>query len=42
MAAGRLRPDLLVTREVTLDEAGAALTEVGQVPGITVVTSFAA
>jgi len=42
VAAGRLRPDLLVTREVTLDEAGAALAEVGQVPGITVVTSFGA
>ena len=40
VAAGRLRPDLLVTREVTLDEAGAALAELGQVPGITVVTSF--
>ncbi len=38
VAAGRLRPDLLVTREVGLDEAGAALVEVGQVPGITVVT----
>ena len=38
VAAGRLRPDLLVTREVGLDEAGAALAEVGQVPGITVVT----
>ena len=42
VAAGRLRPDLLVTREVSLDEAGAALAEVGQVPGITVVTSFSA
>ena len=41
VAAGRLRPDLLVTREVGLDEAGTALAEVGQVPGITVVTSFA-
>ena len=38
VAAGRLRPDLLVTREVTLDEAGAALAEVGRTPGITVVT----
>ena len=38
VAAGRLRPDLLVTREVGLDEAGAALADVGQVPGITVVT----
>ena len=42
VAAGRLRPDLLVTRQVALDEAGAALAEVGQVPGITVVTSFGA
>ncbi len=42
VAAGRLRPDLLVTREVALDQAGDALAEVGQVPGITVVTSFAA
>jgi D-arabinose 1-dehydrogenase-like Zn-dependent alcohol dehydrogenase len=42
VAAGRLRPDLLVTREVTLDEAGAVLAEVGRVPGITVVRSFAA
>ena len=38
VAAGRLRPDLLVTREVGLDEAGAALAEVGRTPGITVVT----
>ena len=40
VAAGRLRPDLLVTRQVGLDEAGQALAEMGQVPGITVVTSF--
>jgi alcohol dehydrogenase len=40
VVAGRLRPDLLVTREVGLDEAGAALAEVGQAPGITVLTSF--
>ena len=44
VVAGRLRPDLLVTREVGLDEAGAALTamglaDVGRAPGITVVTS---
>lgn len=38
VAAGRLRPDLLVTREVGLGEAGAALAEVGRTPGITVVT----
>ena len=40
VSAGRLRPDLLVTRTVPLDEAGQALLQVGQVPGITVVTSF--
>ena len=42
VAARRLRPDLLVTREVPLDGAGAALAEVGRVPGITVVTGPAA
>ena len=40
VAAGRLRPGLLVTRELGLDEAGAALAEVGRSPGIAVVTSF--
>jgi D-arabinose 1-dehydrogenase-like Zn-dependent alcohol dehydrogenase len=40
VAAGRLRPDLLVTREIGLNEAGPALAEVGRTPGITVVTSF--
>ena len=40
VATGRLRPDLLVTREVPLDEAGAALRDVGRTPGVTVVTSF--
>lgn len=40
VAAGRLRPDLLVTREIGLHEAGAALAEVGRRPGITVITSF--
>ncbi len=38
--SGRLRPDLLVTRELGLDEAGEALREVGRSPGIAVVTSF--
>lgn len=38
VAAGRLRPDLLVTREIGLDEAGEALRTVGRVPGVTVVT----
>jgi D-arabinose 1-dehydrogenase-like Zn-dependent alcohol dehydrogenase len=40
IAAGRLDPRRLVTRELTLDDAGAALTEVGRKPGIAVVTSF--
>ena len=38
--SGRLRPDLLVTREVGLDDAADALRDVGRSPGITVVTSF--
>jgi alcohol dehydrogenase len=38
--AGRLRPQLLVTRELGLDDAGDALTAVGREPGIAVVTSF--
>jgi D-arabinose 1-dehydrogenase-like Zn-dependent alcohol dehydrogenase len=40
IAAGRLDPRRLVTRELTLDDAGAALAEVGSRPGIAVVTSF--
>jgi threonine dehydrogenase-like Zn-dependent dehydrogenase len=40
VGSGRLRPELLVTRELTLDEAGEALIAVGSVPGIAVVTSF--
>jgi D-arabinose 1-dehydrogenase-like Zn-dependent alcohol dehydrogenase len=40
IAAGRLDPGRLVTRELGLDEAGAALAEVGRRPGIAVVTSF--
>lgn len=40
VAAGRLRPDLLVTREIGLDEAADALRTVGTAPGITVITSF--
>ncbi|SFK41839.1 zinc-binding dehydrogenase [Geodermatophilus ruber] len=40
IAAGRLRPQELVTRELGLDEAGAALADVGRTPGIAVVTSF--
>jgi len=38
--AGRLHPELLVTRELPLAEAGDALPAVGQDPGIAVVTSF--
>ncbi|MGY1838720.1 MULTISPECIES: zinc-binding dehydrogenase [unclassified Modestobacter] len=37
IAAGRLRPDLLVTRELGLADAGAALAAVGREPGIAVV-----
>jgi D-arabinose 1-dehydrogenase-like Zn-dependent alcohol dehydrogenase len=40
IAAGRLDPHRLVTRELALDDAGAALAEVGRQPGIAVVTSF--
>ena len=43
IADQRLRPDLLVTREITLDEAPAALTTMDQqsaTAGITVITSF--
>ena len=40
ITAGRLRPQTLVTRELALDEAGAALAAVGRDPGIAVVTRF--
>ena len=40
IAAGRLDPRPLVTRRLALDDAGAALAEVGRQPGIAVVTSF--
>ena len=40
IAAGRLDPRRLVTRELALDDAPAALAEVGRHPGIAVVTSF--
>jgi D-arabinose 1-dehydrogenase-like Zn-dependent alcohol dehydrogenase len=40
IAAGRLRPDLLVTAELSLDDAGTALAAVGREPGIAVVTRF--
>jgi alcohol dehydrogenase len=40
IAAGRLDPRRLVSRELALDDAAAALAEVGRTPGIAVVTSF--
>jgi D-arabinose 1-dehydrogenase-like Zn-dependent alcohol dehydrogenase len=40
IAAGRLDPRRLVTRELALDDAPAALAGVGARPGIAVVTSF--
>jgi alcohol dehydrogenase len=40
VAAGRLAPDRLVTREIPLGEAPGALAEIGRQPGITVITSF--
>jgi alcohol dehydrogenase len=40
VAVGRLRPDLLIGREISLDEAGEALRAVGATPGITVITRF--
>lgn len=40
VAAGRLRPQDLVTRELSLEEAGPALAGIGAVPGIAVVTRF--
>jgi D-arabinose 1-dehydrogenase-like Zn-dependent alcohol dehydrogenase len=40
IATGRLDPRRLVTRELALDDAPAALAEVGRRPGIAVVTGF--
>jgi alcohol dehydrogenase len=40
IAAGRLDPGRLVTRELALVDAGPALAEVGRSPGIAVVTTF--
>ena len=40
VSSGALRPDLLVTREIGLDDAADALRGVGREPGVTVVTSF--
>jgi hypothetical protein len=39
IAAGRLHPERLVTRELGLADAGPALVDVGREPGIAVVTS---
>lgn len=38
--SGRLHPERLVTRTLSLDETGDALQEVGRSPGIAVVTAF--
>lgn len=40
IAAGRLDPGRLITRRIPLDDAPAALADVGTQPGIAVVTSF--
>ena len=40
IGAGRLDPRPLITRRLPLDDAAAALAEVGRLPGIAVVTSF--
>lgn len=40
VASGRLRPQSLVTARISLDEAGAALAQVGALPGMTVITSM--
>ncbi len=40
IAQGVLRPELLVTRELSLDDAAEALAQVGRHPGIAVITSL--
>ncbi|MCW2616684.1 MAG: Alcohol dehydrogenase GroES domain protein [Frankiales bacterium] len=40
VVAGRLRPHLLVTREIGLHDAAQALAEVGRTPGTTVLTCW--
>ena len=42
IAAGRLDPGALITRELALDDAGPALRDVGREPGVAVVTRFGA
>ncbi|GAA4235126.1 hypothetical protein FHR32_006942 [Streptosporangium album] len=37
VSGGLLRPDLLVTRIIGLDEAGPALAAIGSVPGVTMI-----
>ncbi|WP_326823804.1 zinc-dependent alcohol dehydrogenase family protein [Streptosporangium sp. NBC_01756] len=37
VGSGLLRPDLLVTRTIGLDEAGPALAAIGSVPGVTMI-----
>ena len=38
IASGALRPQELVTRTITLDQAPAALAAIGSHPGITIIT----
>jgi alcohol dehydrogenase len=40
VASGALQPQRLVTRQLSLDDAGEALTSLGSKPGIAVITSF--
>ena len=40
IADGRLQPERLVTRELSLDDAAQALEEVGRRPGIAVINAF--
>jgi threonine dehydrogenase-like Zn-dependent dehydrogenase len=40
VSSGQLRPDLLIGREISLDDAAQALRTVGTTPGITVITQF--
>jgi D-arabinose 1-dehydrogenase-like Zn-dependent alcohol dehydrogenase len=40
IASGEIDPSLLISREISLDEAALALAEVGQQPGMAVITRF--